>query len=278
MPLSLPVATLLAGVGAPFAAKAADKFLPVSTPSGRKLGADASDFYDQAFPGTSPWERLGTQNPASAQVAARSQQRIANRQIGSQAATALGVAKINAQAQVDSANIAAGKDPTDLQLSQIELNEAQASQAKSMVSRLGAATRRDLAQLVVDNKRAEFADRLVKAGIYADEANRLSTLAWTVINEVYGAGEKGVQAAWRKAVQNPNQGDNLMSRWFSNWPSNDEQLAFFKSLGEKVQNWNSEARDSVIRIFKDIFKGFRFPAFGSNKSGSAPFPDFGPSP
>jgi len=54
MALSLAGATLLGSVAAPFASRVADKFLPVSTPSGSKLGADAAAYFDNAFPGTSP--------------------------------------------------------------------------------------------------------------------------------------------------------------------------------------------------------------------------------
>lgn len=51
-------------------------------PTGQQLGLSAHDYYDAAFPGTTPWERLGTSNPAGG-VAETAMQGISARNIAS---------------------------------------------------------------------------------------------------------------------------------------------------------------------------------------------------
>jgi len=57
-------------------------------PQGSELGRQAKDYYDQAFPGTNPWERLGAGNPsgvaASSSLEADSAERRANKEMATQ--------------------------------------------------------------------------------------------------------------------------------------------------------------------------------------------------
>lgn len=79
--------------------------IPLPGKTGSELGQDASDFFDKAFPGTNPWERLGTGNPAgsveSSQISAKQQQRalqgqeiMQRRELG----TRMQIAQMNAEA------------------------------------------------------------------------------------------------------------------------------------------------------------------------------------
>jgi len=75
---------------------------------GRKGGEQAAEYYDAAFPGTNPWERLGAGNPigqmASAQLASKTQTQNVAKQVGQQA---MSVTK-QTGAQVKIAKIQAG--------------------------------------------------------------------------------------------------------------------------------------------------------------------------
>lgn len=55
---------------------------------GRRSGQEASEYYDAAFPGTNPWERLGAGNPmgqmVAANVASKTQMRNVDRQTSTQ--------------------------------------------------------------------------------------------------------------------------------------------------------------------------------------------------
>lgn len=86
--------------------------------SGQRTGVEAREYYDEAFPGTNPWERLGAGNPmgniVSAGVAARTQERNVNVQtktqkqiVGQQVMSQNRVAQIQAGAHVQSSAYAA---------------------------------------------------------------------------------------------------------------------------------------------------------------------------
>lgn len=73
---------------------------------GAKAGVEARGYYDEAFPGTNPWERLGAGNPigqiASAGVAAK----VAARNTDVQTRSAAGIAVTQAAAHTNAAAIA----------------------------------------------------------------------------------------------------------------------------------------------------------------------------
>lgn len=88
-------------------------------PSGRESGQQAAGYYDEAFPGTNPWERLGAGNPigalGSAGIAAdaatknvRTQMSQQERTSKRQADASVRVAEINAAGASNVANIHAG--------------------------------------------------------------------------------------------------------------------------------------------------------------------------
>lgn len=66
-----------------FSDRIGDSVFGIPGPSGRESGEFARDYFNAAFPGTNPWERLGTSTPASSMVAADAQQRNVARQITS---------------------------------------------------------------------------------------------------------------------------------------------------------------------------------------------------
>jgi len=60
-----------------------------NTPSGAAQGAQSLDYFNTAFPGTTPWERLGSQSPmgaiASSAITSRAQMDMQQREIVSRA-------------------------------------------------------------------------------------------------------------------------------------------------------------------------------------------------
>lgn len=77
-------ASFAEGVGGSFGGRlfdrVADDIFGIPGPSGSELGKRSLDYFNAAFPGTNPWERLGSPSPASSMVAADAAQRTANRQ------------------------------------------------------------------------------------------------------------------------------------------------------------------------------------------------------
>ncbi len=59
----------------------------ISGLGGRGAGQEASKYYDEAFPGTNPWERLGAGNPMGGMISSAIQARTAERNVGHQMAT-----------------------------------------------------------------------------------------------------------------------------------------------------------------------------------------------
>ena len=81
-------------IGASLGGRLVDEFLPADDPdSGSKLGQHAKDYYDSAFPGTNPWERLGAGNPSGASSVAHQQQKQKNKELHTQAQTQTNIAK-----------------------------------------------------------------------------------------------------------------------------------------------------------------------------------------
>ena len=79
--------------------------------SGRSLGRDARDYFDQAYPGTTAWERLGGSGYAGAGVeSAKQTSEAAERMQSKELATRERVAKIQAEATTQSAAITHGPD------------------------------------------------------------------------------------------------------------------------------------------------------------------------
>ncbi len=75
---------------------------------GQSSGREAREYYDEAFPGTNPWERLGAGNPMSSVVSAGIQAKTAQRNVQTQTSTAVKVAKIQAGGAATVAQIHAG--------------------------------------------------------------------------------------------------------------------------------------------------------------------------
>lgn len=67
------------------------------TPSGSEMGQRAKDYYDSAFPGTNPWERLGTSAPGGAIEVARESSRVQRSNVKRQTDTSFRVAKMQAR-------------------------------------------------------------------------------------------------------------------------------------------------------------------------------------
>ena len=83
--------------------------------TGRELGQSAAGYYDAAFPGTNPWERLGAGNPMSSVVQAKAQRENVKSQLATstsnvkeQTSSAVKVAKIQAAGAANVATIHAG--------------------------------------------------------------------------------------------------------------------------------------------------------------------------
>lgn len=77
-------ASFAEGVGGAVGGRVFDRFADdifgIPGPSGKELGKRSLDYFNAAFPGTNPWERLGSPSPASGMVAADAAQRNQNRQ------------------------------------------------------------------------------------------------------------------------------------------------------------------------------------------------------
>ena len=83
--------------------------IPMPGQTGKELGRDAKAFYDEAFPGTNPWERLGGSGyPGGNVTTGREQQRTAERMQQKELATRERIADKQATAQTQSAAIAHG--------------------------------------------------------------------------------------------------------------------------------------------------------------------------
>lgn len=77
--------------------------------TGRSLGRDARDYFDEAYPGTTPWERLGGSGYAGAGVeASKETARSAERMQDKELATRTNIAGMQAKAQTQSAAIQFG--------------------------------------------------------------------------------------------------------------------------------------------------------------------------
>lgn len=72
---------------------------------GAERGGEARDYYDQAFPGTNPWERLGAGNPMGQLGAAEIGAKAQKHNVSVQARTQENVAKIQAAGAANVANI-----------------------------------------------------------------------------------------------------------------------------------------------------------------------------
>lgn len=119
---SILMGGLKAGVGT-LASRGADAFADkiqgIPTPqdlSGYEAGSYARDYYDAAFPGTTAFERLGSQSPAPAEVAAKSQEKLQRREL----ANRIDTAKLAARAQVLSASSPYGAVANQSLLDQLE--------------------------------------------------------------------------------------------------------------------------------------------------------------
>ena len=66
--------------------------------SGRASGTEARDYYDEAFPGTNPWERLGAGNPMGQMAAAGLSAETARRNVDKQVGTQQSIAALHAAA------------------------------------------------------------------------------------------------------------------------------------------------------------------------------------
>ena len=103
-------------IGANLGAQLSDRLFPsAGADSGQRLGARANAYYDEAFPGTNPWERLGAGNPSGQTSVANQQIKQRNKDAKLQASvqtqqqrTQKEVAQIQAQAHIESARISAG--------------------------------------------------------------------------------------------------------------------------------------------------------------------------
>ena len=95
-------------LGASLGGRVADQVFPAdSKESGGSLGQGAKDYYDAAFPGTNPWERLGAGNPQGQVDVAHQQAKQKNKELHTASQTQLKTAQIHANAQVKSAQISA---------------------------------------------------------------------------------------------------------------------------------------------------------------------------
>lgn len=79
-------------------------------PSGADMGKSAKDYFDNAFPGTNPWERLGTSAPAGQVGAAGVAAKTARRNVDRTTGVGLQVAKIAGRGHA----VAAGYSPKDI--------------------------------------------------------------------------------------------------------------------------------------------------------------------
>ena len=126
-------------LGASLGGRVADRVFPAdSKESGGSLGQGAKDYYDAAFPGTNPWERLGAGNPQGQVEVAHQQQKQKNKELHTASQTQTNVAKIHAQAQVKAAEISA--NPGERQASVAE------AKAPIEIQRLGAEIGKTLAE------------------------------------------------------------------------------------------------------------------------------------
>jgi len=78
----------------------------LSQGQGAQQGIEARGYYDEAFPGTNPWERLGAGNPIGALGSAAISADTARRNTDVQARSATSVAVVNAASHLNAAKIA----------------------------------------------------------------------------------------------------------------------------------------------------------------------------
>lgn len=81
--------------------------------TGAATGVEAREYYDEAFPGTNPWERLGAGNPMGAIMSAGIQAETSRKNVKDQVRSQQTIAGIQAGAQLSASNIQA-KAATDV--------------------------------------------------------------------------------------------------------------------------------------------------------------------
>lgn len=101
---------------------------------GAKAGTEARGYYDEAFPGTNPWERLGAGNPIGQIASAGVAGKVAARNMDVQARTATSVANIQAGSAANVATIHAGGAANVAKISAVPASRsARASERRSAI-------------------------------------------------------------------------------------------------------------------------------------------------
>ena len=176
--------------------------------SGQSLGQGARDYYDAAFPGTNPWERLGAGNPSGATAVAdqkaktdRNAQRTQAGIASTQQATQIKVAKIHADATKAAAGVSAAPshrqatvaeakaDPEIAQIvSDTLLKDANAKLTAEQTEKIAAEIEQLLAKIPGDVAFSKIQEEISKVAHIG---------VWITMLSGFGVGAAGARASFK---------------------------------------------------------------------------------
>ena len=208
-------------LGASLGGRVADKVFPAdSKESGGSLGQGAKDYYDAAFPGTNPWERLGAGNPQGQVDVAHQQAKQKNKELHTAAQTQTNVAKIHADAQVQSAQIAA--NPGERQADVAErLAPAQIAKLAQEAKTLSSTEVRNIAETAYANAKTNWTE---------EDAKRI--LATT---DLIGAQQLDVAAAYLLKIAETENAEALREKYLADARIRNKDATYY----ELAAGWNA---------------------------------------
>ena len=141
---------------------------------GASLGQDMKAYMDKAFPGTNPWERLGSQYAGagveSAKVSTKSQEKMQVKELASRER----IAKIQAGATTEAAAIAHGPDAvTSISGRKVDPYDTTTQQARERlpheIAKLVEEGKLTGSQATIEKAKAQIADALAAAGLTKEQ-------------------------------------------------------------------------------------------------------------
>ena len=220
------------------AVPALTKIAGIPTPgTGAQLGEDAAAYFDKAFPGTNPWERLGSSYGGAGVEAARTTTKSQEKMQVKELRTREKIAKIQAGATTEAAAIAHGPSAvTSISGRKVDPFDTPTTLAKQRlpheINKIIEDTRLVGSQADIEGAKAKIADALAKAGLTREQFPNLYT---SLANIGKGAGKAVSEGPKKRKVSRPEQ-NKAWNRFFGE---------LRKLLTGKAESFN-ERRSPVI--------------------------------